>query len=424
MLFEALWSDVSPEAQRFALDYDTLRHRWHRLIKAIFAYRNGFFPLAALEDTEHDLEILETDFKSRYYPKPRPLTVEEQSCLEWRTAIANCASQEIYENLGRPLNLPPNWDGTEEPWKTWEDTCTFLAKWGNEPFTNANPGLRLRKWRRRKIIVTYREEISAFCDRWRLNAWWAVPAIIQHHFFQADYEPIVDSAIPPLSVYTSEPVRPIALPITVKLPGISEEKFEADKERALNLAETTVIQGAGGPIRVIRTRFSREDRDYWENSVGSTCVLLEWDGHRFLHRRVEPPASGDPESPVSMTPSSYLVERCQDRVGRPLTYREKRGIRSQVASQIASYRSVLGEAGWVVLGSSELDVIAAVVARRLLSPSTSWSDLSSMEVVINSERYWEFQNLRRACQNFADSAKFKLPKGFSGNARGSHSIEH
>lgn len=208
-------------------------------------------------------------------PKPRPLKSEEQACLDWRTAIARDASFEIYLNLGRPLNKPPNWDGTQEPWKSWQDVCSFLGKWANEPAYNANPHHKRKRWRRRMRIVKYRREVADFCDRWRLKAWWAPPAIVHDHFLRGKNESTWDPTIPPLNMYVFDPAPLVSLPLTVKLPGRTCAQFKHDKARELSRVEITVLQAAHGPVRVIRSHFSPGERAAWEDAVDASCTTLE-----------------------------------------------------------------------------------------------------------------------------------------------------
>ena len=414
LLFDALWCDDSAEGKEFSKDYESLYSRWNRLAVVIVGQNESITPV--LKDTDRDLDNLEWHYRGHEYPKPRPLTPEEHACLEWRQAIARDACAEIYANLGRPLQRPQDWNGSQEPWRTWEDVCRFLNKWVKEPAYNANRHIKLKRWRRRPMIVKYRQEVAAFCDRWRLRAWWAVPAIIQHHFFRAEHESFWDPTIPPLSMHVLVPYYPIALPVTVKLPGRTDEQFERDKAATLDHAETTTIQSAGGPIQVVRSHFSLEEHSDWETSNDSSCVRLDWDGRRHLLQSFAPL--------VQITPGEFMVERCQQRLGRPLKYREARQVRSQVASQLNRYRRILGDAGWFALGDSDREVVAAVVARVLLRPSTSWSELTSLEQIRSGDRYLEFQNLRRACREFSDSANLTLPKRSPGKSKHSSNIEH
>ena len=273
LLFERIWNRRSEAGRRFAREHERLYKHWRRLVKAMITYRGGTSLMAG---TEHELDILELSRRSEWYPKPRPLTSEEQACWEWRTSIAQDASLDIYVNLGRPD------DGDHATWKIWGNASSFLAQWAYEPAHNANPDVKQKRRRRRDTIVKYRHEVSAFCERWRLRARWAAPAIIQHHFFRAGNESVVDQTEPPLRTYAVDPGTPVSLPLTVKLPGRTQEQFERDRDTELNLAETSILQAAGGWLRVVRNQYSREEHAVWEKRNDSSCVLLEWNGRRLV----------------------------------------------------------------------------------------------------------------------------------------------
>ena len=220
------------------------------MLKGIIAYKGGLIPLSGIEDTDHDLDLLELDHKSDYYPAPTRLTTKEQACWEWRQSIASNASNDIYVNLGRP-NQPPDWDGTQEPWSTWETASGFLQKWANEPAYQVNPHVKRKRWRRRSTIAKYRQEVAAFCKRWRLRAWWSVPAIIQDHFFQAQMGLSWDPGLPPLSMCVVDPGPPVSFLITVRLPGRTLRQFKDDRTKAEGLVDSFVLRGTEGPIEVL-----------------------------------------------------------------------------------------------------------------------------------------------------------------------------
>ena len=211
LLFEALWRDTSPAGRRFAIESNELYMYWRRLVKGIIAYNGGTSPLGAIKDTPRDLELLAYNHRSRDYPKPRALTDEENAHLEWRTVIANDARLEIYLNLGCPSDQPFDWDGTQEPWKTWSESSSFLSKWGNEPAHNANRHVKQKRWRCRTIIFKYLQAVRDFCEYWGLKAWWAMPAIIQFHFARAQNEFNWNLKISPLDMYVIDPSVPVSL---------------------------------------------------------------------------------------------------------------------------------------------------------------------------------------------------------------------
>jgi len=428
LLFDALWSRTSKPGRRFAKDHEILYQRWLRLARVIIRNNGGATPFGSLGDTDRVLDLLELpDDRNSCYPSPRDLNDEELASLKWQRAIASEALDDIYVNLGQPLDQREKFGYTSESWNIYNDASTFLLRWGDETAYEANPNIKRKRWRRREIIVNYRREVATFCKRWRLNAWWAVPAIIQNHFLRADDDFNWDRTIPPLSMYLLEPNAPVTLPLTVKLPGRTDEEFEIDRARALDLVETTVIQTARGPIRGIRAHLSREERTGWERSNDSSCVLFEWDGHRYLKQTVgKSTGSSDFTTPPRpTTPSDYLIDQCQQRIGRSITYREARSVRSQVSEQTRDYRIKLVSEGWSSLGGGDHNLIAETIARLLLSPNLIWEQLAPVNHLYQGKSsYGDFQSIWRSCRNFARLANLTLPSERAGRIMGKENIVH
>ena len=114
LVLEAMCNDTTEAGKRFAKEREDLYLRWHRLIRTIIADQGGDSQSPSIESVDEVLDYLEWHRKSHVYPKPRPLTPDEQDCLKWRTEIALEATQEIFINLGRP-SQPQDWDCTEAP---------------------------------------------------------------------------------------------------------------------------------------------------------------------------------------------------------------------------------------------------------------------------------------------------------------------
>lgn len=420
LLFEALWRDASPAGRRFTIESEELYLYWRRLVKGIIAFNGGISPLGAIKDTQRDLELQACNHRSQAYPKPRALTAEENACLQWRTALANDTCREIYLNLGCPSDQPFDWDGTQEPWKTWSEASSFLSKWGNEPAYNANPHVKQKRWRRRTIIFEYLQAVLDFCESWRLKAWWAVPAIVHYHFTRAQNESNWDLRITPLGMYAIDPGWPASLPIMVKLPGRTEEQFNRDKTKAFSRVESTILEGSGGPIQVLRTHFSREDWTDWEKTADAACVLLDWDGHPDVSLKNGGRTVAKEGAPRGATPGNYLVDRCQERLGRHLSYREQRNVRSQAFAQVRDYRSKLRSADWSSSGNGNHKLVARRIARSLLDPGVSWVKLAPINSSAKSKnQYGTFQSIQRACVNFARLANLELPSKPRGRKQGS-----
>ena len=424
LVFEALWQDTSPAGRQFAIESEELYLSWRRLVKGIISSNGGTSPLGAIQDTQRDLELLAYNHRNQSYPKPRALTDEENACLEWRTAIANDARLDIYLNLGCPPDQPFDWDGSQEPWKTWSASSSFLSKWGNEPAYNANRHVKQKNRRCRMIIFKYLQALRDFCDSWRLKAWWAVPAIVQHAFNRAQNESNWDLGIPPLGMYVIDPGAPVSFPIMVRLQGRTEEKFERDKTKALNRVENTSLEGSGGPIQVIRTHFSREYWTEWESAVDAACVILDWDGHPYVPMNGGRMAAKE-GTPRGVTPGDYLVDRCQGRLGRYLTHREQRDIRGQAFPQVRNYRTDLKSADWSSLGDGDHIFVANCIAQILLDPGVTWDELEPTNTIGGTKnRYEESRAISRACENLATLANLTLPQKRSGRLTGSRDIDH
>ena len=420
LLFSAIWERTDKPGRRFSQEYERLRLRWSRLIETIVSRNDGVTPFGALKDTDQILDLLELPSnRNLHYPKPRDLTAEEFSCWEWRRAIASDALNDLYVNLGSPLQHPTDSDADRELWEIWEDACSFLLTWSDAPSYNANPNIKVKRWRRSDTIVRYRQEVADFCGRWRIDAWWAVPAVIQHHFFRAEDASIWDATIPPLRMYALEPSAPLRLPITVRLPGRSKNQFEEDKSTALDLFETTVLGTSGGSIRVVRTSLSRDKRANLEMSIDSSSVLFEWDGRRNLLQGFE----NWSDLTARIPPGAFLVERCQQMLGRNLKSREKRDVRTQVAQQIQQHWLRLGKEGWAPLGDGNLNFIAGKLSRLLLSQNVTWSGLTPTKPKANGKnRYDDSRSVRRACKNFAQLANLTLKPKRPGRPPGTRNI--
>ena len=416
LVLEAMCNDTTEAGKRFAKEREDLYLRWHRLIRTIIADHGGDSPFPSIESVDEILDYLEWHRKSHVYPKPRPLTPDEQNCLKWRTEIALEATQEIFINLGRP-SQPQDWDGTEGPWSTWEEVSTYLGHWGNEPYHNANPNSKLKQSARRHgIIIEYRKEIASFCARWRLNAWWGAPSVIDDQFVRAQLEPNWDPSTPPLSLYRYDPGPRVAVILTAKLPSRTQEQYEQGRLRSMNRAEATDLHLESGPVHVIRTDFSREEWSEWEKTTDVSCVTVEWNGDRYI------PQVESSDSPC--TPGEFLVGRCEERLGRALKGKEKREIRSNIRSQMNQSRQTLRDAGWVAVGDRDWEFIARCIAGKLLCPKRPWKSFSTEKPAQGlNNNYHEIQSIRRGCQEFAAMANLILPPGRPGRIAGSFNID-
>lgn len=61
--------NASRAGKQFAQDRECLYQRWRRLLKAIIGFNRGVSPLAAIEDTDRDLDNIEAAQGDGWYPK-------------------------------------------------------------------------------------------------------------------------------------------------------------------------------------------------------------------------------------------------------------------------------------------------------------------------------------------------------------------
>ena len=131
LLFDALWSRTSKSGRRFAKDHDILYQRWLRLARVIIRNNGGATPFGSLGDTDRVLDLLELpDDRNSGYPSLRDLNDEELASLKWQRAIASEALDEIYIDLGQPLDQRDALASESESWKIYDDASSFLLRWG------------------------------------------------------------------------------------------------------------------------------------------------------------------------------------------------------------------------------------------------------------------------------------------------------
>ena len=172
-LMQALTEDTSESGLAFNQDRLRLFRRWERLVRVLM--RNpprGSGRLPSELDAIGDYLQVATLGRSVVYPKPRPLTPEEETRLICRQNAASEAFDDLYPEL------MPHESGQDEETQVWGEVTNFLNQWTDEVFWTANPG-RKRRISTHPMVKKYPKEVASFCKNWRLDAWWAVPAIIQ-----------------------------------------------------------------------------------------------------------------------------------------------------------------------------------------------------------------------------------------------------
>jgi hypothetical protein len=239
------------------------------------------------------------------------------------------------------------------------------------------------------MVKKYPKEVASFCKKWYLDAWWAVPSIIQSHFLQPKI-----GRHPPLSMFLAGEVGPVdTFTVIARLPGVRDDEYECDSARfggvMLNQTDTSASQ----PID-IRWRPHRGEMRELESQYEAACVVVDWDGRHHYPSRNDPPRQ--------LTPSEHIIEECQIRMGRQLKKNEERDILRQITPQIDEGRKQFIEAGWYAHGSSDSRTQANWVARRLLDPSLSWATITGVDADL-------LPGPVRSIQRFAERAILTLP---------------
>ena len=319
-------SDTSETGTRFNAERDSLFRRWERLLNVLAHYhvRGWGGPPSSLDRINDWLKAAETGFPIHYH-KPRHLTSEEHSLLQYRENAATEALQDMHSELRSGLES----QGKET---LWQEACTSWNQWVNEVWLEANPRLKTRV-SKHLAVRKYRQEIENFCQRWQLEAWWAVPAMVQSHLFRIETgnDGLLECYL--VGVWPLTTFR-----IVAKLPGASDEEFGRDRQQfSRAMVETEIESGSGYPSVILRRRPSRAEMASFEGGQQAGCVVIDWDGSPTYSSR----RHGDP---ISVT--GYVVEECEDRLGRTLRKSERRSLLGQIDPQITDVRRLFMESGF------------------------------------------------------------------------------
>jgi hypothetical protein len=316
------------------------------------------------------------------YPKPRPLTEEETCQLRFREDVAREALGEIYQNL-----RPNQETSSEEASQEWEEVTSYLIHWAREPAREANAHCKIRR-SRRTVVQRYRQEVEDFCQNWRLCAWWAVPALVQSHMYRIEtaYDQLLELYIRGLGEVKK-------FTIIGQIPKTTDEDFERDQNRLANTVFETVVGPPDHPI-AIQKRPSRTEMADLEKVNTAACVVIDWDGRSHYW------SVNSPEQ--SITVSQYIIQECENRLGRKLTKREERQLLAQIDPQIAKGRQFFLDIGWDTSGAADTFKHAQWVAQKLLNPGRSWEKISGLDADL-------LPSSIRACHQFARRAMLTLP---------------
>jgi hypothetical protein len=384
-LLQAMRSDTSETGTRFNSERESLFRRSERLLH-VLAYhhvRGWGGPPSSLDRINDWLKAAEAGFPI-HYPKPRHLTSEEHSLLQYRENAATEALQGLYAELRPRLESQDN-----EARTIWQEACTSWNQWVNKVRLEANPRLKTRV-SKHLAVRQYRREIENFCRRWQLEAWWAVPAMVQSHLFRIETgnDGLLECYL--VGVWPVTTFR-----IVVKLPGASDEKFGRDGQQFSGaMVETEIESWSSYPNVIVRRRPSRAEMASFEGVQEAGCVVIDWDGSPTYSSRHH-------GSPIRVT--EYVVEECEERLGRTLRKSERRSLLGQIDPQITDVRHLFMESGFTVEGRAELEQHALWVAQRLLNPRRAWHDIFQIPYP------HEQRAPLRASREFAARAGVRLP---------------
>lgn len=292
-------ADTTEAGKRFNQQRHNLFRRWQRLIRAMDRYQlpgMGSVP-SEVQHIKPYFDQLELDHivHARYYPQPRALTPEEEAEYRRRSDIGDQVLLELHQRIGSRYAARDQAAVAE-----WETACSQALQWANEVGRAANANAKKRLPKRRRFVAMYRSEVTSFCQRWNLDAWWAVPMMVQEHFHRLR---IVD--FEPLGMHTVT-FNVSAYPLVIRLPGRSDEDFERDRQRLKDymLEKVAVSDTRQIPVRL---RPSREQMAVIERGLDSSCLVMHWDGQKRSSAPNEPwvgsASSGSSLAPCSAGPN-------------------------------------------------------------------------------------------------------------------------
>ena len=377
LLWEALFSDRSPQGVRFRSELDGIFIRWRRLVRVLTSYRTSSWngPSSDLRHLVDSLKSLTIPTRV-VYPRPHS-TPEIEGEIAERLGIAAAAINEVCGELiadGRYVN--------DRAKSTLSEATRTLTLWQNQPFWDANPDRRHR-YSNHSYITRYLGDVEAFCSRWGLNAWWAAPSIIDSHFKRGTI-----GSKRPLSIYMRGSFRSISRNVVVvKLPGRTEADFRRDSARLQEVVTKKVIESSYGSFEV-HERLSRSDMALLEESIDASCAVIDW------------------WDDSAISPREIQAE-CEKRLGRVYTKRETRALSKQVTPQIDKAKNFMTECGWTASPNRSLSERyrehAGWVTTLILNPEMKYEEIWA-ESSDDKRRAHQ-----RSCASFAQQAQLTLP---------------
>ena len=311
-LLGTMWAHASPRGKLFRQEYASMFRRYRRLLKALDTYT----PLGAASGPPGEMHALVRWLELVLrtvpvgYPRPRALTADEYAEIAVRDEIvARIATELEIDNSASGALLTVDSD--------WMIVLNALAAWVHEVVDEAHAGIRQRT-SHRVVVRQYYAEVEALATRWRLDAWWAVPALVHSQSIS-----LVTGRLEPMQVVGYCAQWQSHYTLIAQVPGTSAAQFAADRLAMMDYRGTEVLNGPDGPRGHAIRRLRREEFAALETERDAACVIVDWD----------PDVEPDPAS---------LVEReMGKRLGRPLSATENRALRQGLDPAVLHWPAVL-----------------------------------------------------------------------------------
>jgi hypothetical protein len=394
LLLDAMVRDPSSAGRRFRGELKAFYKRHRRLVRVLARRTGTGLPAGGSLDAERLEQFLEIALVRPlvWYPRPRRLTESEQAEYEWRHQVV----QAIIDD--RFLDLNPRFDQSDSAADAeWKGLCDSLYGWRDEVLRQANPSCKLRK-SQRQGIRHFIAEAEQFCERWRLRAPWVRSLIIVGAFRSLkpdSLEPDLDRSF---GFSVSQAAKNITYPITVRLSGRSEAAYTTDRPLSEVMLQTVLDADTAHPVTVVR-RPTRAEMHELETGGNAAVVTVDWDGRRWY------PSPVDPDRVLDI--GEFIIEACELRMGKGLTVRERRRIRSDIEPQLQAARAAL-PGPFEVTGSGDFERHARWVARRLLDLKVTYQHIAIAEQEAGYQTL-DKMTVRSACVRYAERAGLHLP---------------
>lgn len=373
LLFRAIRDDRSRAAKEFEAQRIALGGKYQRLVGALLVYpvpglgRGGPSTLFSVETY---LQCVAIPRDTLYPSVPDPALEEAEAVaadIEQRQQTATAIFAQAWADI---TDCASQCDPTRIP--GWNELSVELCRYVNAPWTRRFSHCRARRSKRR-WVRQYVDDVRAFCSRWRLDAWWAVPAIIQSHFLDAQVKQMsggTESFDEVLALFAGPVTILPEFTIAVTLPGLGFQRVESrHAERILSSTRWPVIADEAGPNLVhVLVKPTPQDRLALERSLGTSFAIIGWNG---LPRVQSLKNSGQ-----AVTIRQHVIEVVESRLGRPLTVREERIVRVEADAQIKAFRAEMARSGWRADGPTDHYVHARWTAARLLNPDKSFTTIA------------------------------------------------